>query len=128
MNALHEAVKVNPLLLLDRQLLEKQVHKPGFTPAHAAPDIKALYVLRPAAADSAQDLRLTLLLQVMPQLVQGRHNSGLFEVRNKFAVAGKLLVVVQRREMAQNRTQGLPGPKGIPGCRPVPAVGHARRS
>ena len=112
-NALHETVKVNPLFLLDRQLLEKQVHQPGFTPAHAAPDIKTLNVLRPVAADSVQ--QLWLALQSMPQRIQGSYNPGLARIGEIFALAGKLFVVVERRGIAQNRTQGLSGPKWIPG-------------
>jgi hypothetical protein len=61
----------------------------------------------------------------VPQGVQGLDNPGLFGVGNKSTAGGKFPVVVQRRRKAQCRTQG---PKGIPRCRPVPAVGHARRS
>jgi len=41
MDALHEPVKVNPLLALHRKMFKKQVHQPGFAAPDATPDIQA---------------------------------------------------------------------------------------
>jgi hypothetical protein len=95
MNPLHEAVKMNPLFALHRQVLVKKIHQPGFSPPDTSPDVQPPDILWPMTADPVQDRWLTLSLEGMPQVIQGFCNFDLSRVRLKFILPGERVVLLE---------------------------------
>ena len=106
-DALHEAVKMHPLLAFHRQVFEKQVHQPGFSAPHAAPDIEASYGVGTASADPVQDRWPALLLQVVPQGVESPYDGLLMRIGDHAAIADERAVQVQRGVFVQRGLYGV---------------------
>ena len=97
MDPLHETVKVDTQLALNRQMLIKKIHQPGFTPPDTAPDVQSPGVLWPAPADPVKHRWPALTLEGMPQVIQGVYDLNLSRVRLKITLAGEFLVLLKRR-------------------------------